>query len=308
MSSKEDVLRLLSDGSLSPQEAVNRYAESSKGRIYVRKDKAQIINAYEEEKAIREEAWRRKLTFLHPHFLPNFYLARGITNIGAVSGQSKSTTCANMAAAVLEYNPGIKVMIISNEENSDAIYQRIACMLLRKNYKDFSLHKMSEEDRFFVEDTVLSVMDSVEVVSNSDTWSMNDLSDLKAVMEAADRDKVDILFIDYLQNIDFYTEKPDTPSVDISKKFGFFLKNFSMRSPMPIVVFSQLKLPGDNKGMKDRIENDRTFFNHCFINIEIVPDFEKLETTFKIHKDRVFYCTGKTSVMKFVNGRYETIF
>jgi hypothetical protein len=56
--------------------------------------------------------------------------------------------------------------------------------------------------------------------------------------------------------------------------------------------------------MAERVQNDKTFFNHGFACIEVVPNFETLTTTFKVHKDRFFGHTGKEVTVDFVGGRY----
>jgi transposase-like protein len=58
---------------------------------------------------------------------------------------------------------------------------------------------------------------------------------------------------------------------------------------------------------KDRVENDKTIYNHAFQAIEIVPDFDASTSKFIIHKDRFGYKQGRTLHAKFNDGRFEAL-
>jgi hypothetical protein len=61
----------------------------------------------------------------------------------------------------------------------------------------------------------------------------------------------------------------------------------------------------EGRPFKDRVENDKTLFNHAHIAIEAVPDFETKTMRFKVQKDRFNGCTGQEVVMTYNGGRYE---
>jgi hypothetical protein len=91
------------------------------------------------------------------------------------------------------------------------------------------------------------------------------------------------------------------------KDFGFYLKDYGIRSTVPIVNFVQLKSDAESTDFADRVQNDRTIYNHAENVIEIRPDFETKKTTFRFHKGRFLANQNDARVLAWNFGRYEAV-
>lgn len=282
------------------------YEEKQGGRRYPFKTKEGRMSQYFDDKAIREEIFRNKLPFITPGFLPHFFLCQGLVVVGGESGRAKSTTCANVVSGFLEYTSSEKTcLVVSNEENSDAIYERIACNNLRLNYIDVFSGKAPEHHMQMVQDEVMSIADRVEVVTNEEGWDMGVYEDVRAVLTSAAEAGVNMVLIDYLQTITHSRDNPQMTQFEVSKALGLYLKNYGRINAVPVVVFVQLNPESTAATMGARVQYDKTFFNHGFICVEIKPNFDNRTTTFKVHKDRFMGHTNKEVVMSFNGGKYE---
>lgn len=223
--------------------------------------------------------------------------------VGAKSGRAKSTTASNVLAGFLRSVPDKSAIVVSNEEASDAIYERTACVLMEISYQDFFAGKVGHQKKQMVEACVQDfIIPRVEVVEDG-KYDMSYVDDVQSVLETAAIDKVGLVLIDYLQCITQSRTRTELEAFQISKMLGLYLKDYGKKHGVPVVTFVQLR-DGDGVDMKERVENDKTFVNHSFLAIEIVPDFESLTTKFKVHKDRFSGHTGKEIICDFVGGRY----
>lgn len=275
-------------------------------RTFVPPSRSDLAKQYASDKDLRERALRSCIPFIHDHFSDNYRLTQGLTLVGGVSGQGKSTTTANVLSAFLNTSNDKKALVITNEESAEAVFNRVACVLTKKNF--FALHrgKMNAADRREVEDMANLLFDRIVVVYEGG-WDMTCLEDVQSVLEHVATGGYGIAVIDYLQTVAFSKERPDMEPFQVSKTLGLYLKDYGRRVPMPVVVFAQLKTRSENGEFKDRIENDKTIYNHAFSCIEIIPDFETGITKFIIHKDRFGMGQGEKIDMQYVDGRYEPV-
>jgi hypothetical protein len=200
--------------------------------------------------------------------------------------------------------PDKSAIVISNEEASDAIYERTACVLLELSYQDFFSGKLPVQAERGIEECIIKfIIPRVEVVEEG-SYDMSYVDDVQSVLETAAIDKVGMVLIDYLQCITQSRSQPELESFQISKKLGLYLKDYGKKHGVPVVCFAQLSPGAEGATMFERVQNDKTFCNHSFLAIEIEPDFETLTTKFKVHKDRFFGHTGKEIVCDFLGGRY----
>ena len=287
---------------ISPKAAVAAFEQGIQGRQYVSKNRDERAASYASRKLERQEFLKARVPFITYDFLPDFYLVQGLSVIGAVSGKSKSTTASNILAGFIQETDYAEALVISNEEKTDFVYDRVACILTGYSFMDLVKGKLSSEAEQAVRAQSLELTKRIEVVDGSN-WNTAYLEDTISILEHAERAKVNLVIIDYLQTITSSRKEPLMESFMVSKKFGTFLMEYGKRAVVPVVVFAQLS-DGDTRSFKERIENDKMFFNHAFTAIEIIPDFETLLTTFKVHKDRLGLSTGKEVVMGFKAGKY----
>jgi hypothetical protein len=297
------------DGVKTPQEAVAAFEKITPGqirtgRIYEQKDRDARIEQYRTSKAVRSEIRRSRIPFISKSFLPGLWLMQGLIVVGAKSGRAKSTTASNVLAGFLRSVPDKSAIVVSNEEATDAVYERTACVLLEISYTEYFGGKADPRKERAIEECVSDfIIPRVEVVEDG-KFDMSYIDDVQAVLETAAIDKVGLVLVDYLQCITQSRKQPDLESFQISKKLGLYLKDFGKSKGVPVVCFVQLGPGSEGSTMFERVQNDKTFCNHSFLAIEIEPNFETSETLFRVHKDRFSGHTGKEVLCKFEGGRY----
>lgn len=305
---KTTLIEAVRNGEMAPDEAVSQFnkvtpTQAKTGRIYTQKGVDERREQYIQARRIRAQIKETRTPFISPAFLPGFWLSQGLIVVGAESGKAKSTTCSNVLYGFLSTTDRTAI-VISNEEATDAVYERTACIALEKDYTQFFQGKLSRREEEQVQGFVVDkIIPRVEVVEDG-TFDMSYLEDVQSVLDTAASARVGIVLIDYLQIITQSRNHPDLESFQISKRLGLYLKEYGKTNGVPVVTFVQLNPDTSGPTMAVRIQNDKTFFNHGFACIEVVPDFETLTTKFKVHKDRFFGHTGKEVVCDFKGGRY----
>lgn len=293
----------IKEGLISPEEAVKEAETRMGGRVYAPKGVDQRREQYAASRRLRGIIQQNKVPFIYADFLPNFFLSQGLVLVGGKSGRSKTTTGANLIAGFLKNCPGKSAIVISNEEAPDALYERVACVLTQNNYLDLFHGRMKAPAQEAVYACIDKILPRLEVVTEGDHWDMSQMEDVQAVLETAAKNKVGMVLIDYLQTITGSRLDPQAESFAVSKKLGFYFKEYGKRNGVPVIVLAQL---ADNGGAEfsSRIQNDKTIFNHAFIAVEVIPDFEASTAKFLIQKDRFCGCTGKEVTMNFRGGSY----
>ncbi len=309
---KDNILELVKEEKISPTDAVKAFQSlpltaQKGGRVYRPKTTEEQQRNYQNARNVRRAIRASRIPFISPAFLPGFWLSQGLVVVGAESGRAKSTTCANVLVGFLQSSPTKRAVVISNEEATDAVFERAACIILGQNYTDFFRGSLSPDtERKVVRYVEEQIIPRVEVVEDG-TYDMSYFEDVCSVLESATQHDVGIVLIDYLQVITQSRANPQWEAFQVSKALGLFLKDYGKQNGIPVVCFAQLHPTSRGPTMAERIQNDKTFFNHGFACIEIKPDFETLETEFVVHKDRFFGHTGKTIRCKFNGGRYEFV-
>lgn len=297
-------------GEKTPQEAVKEFEKLTPtqvrtGRIYEAKGKDARLEQYRAARGIRRTIRANRVPFISKSFLPGLWLSQGLILVGAKSGRAKSTTASNVLAGFLRSVPDKTAFVISNEEATDAVYERTACVLLEMSYLALAKGEFSSREERAVEECVQDfIIPRVEVVDDG-KFNMSYLDDVQSVLETAAHDQVGLVIVDYLQCITQSRIDPNLEAFQISKKLGLYFKDYGKQHGVPVVCFVQLSDSASGADFAARVQNDKTIFNHAFLAIEIDPDFDTKTAKFKVHKDRFFGHTGKEVVMEFKGGRYE---
>lgn len=307
---KESLIQAVRDEKLTPTEAYASFekitpSQIRTGRIYEQKDQNARISQYRESRAIRRQIRALRVPFISKAFLPGLWLSQGLAIIGAKSGRAKSTTASNVLSGFLRSVPEKTVIVISNEEATDAIYERTACILLELSYIELSKGNFTLKEEEAIYDCIEKfIIPRVEVVEDG-KFNMSYIEDVQSVLETAAVDKVGLVLVDYLQCITQSRNEPNLEGFQISKKLGLYFKDYGKQYGVPVVCFAQLSDGAAGADFASRVQNDKTIYNHAFLAIEIEPDFETKTAKFKVHKDRFFGHTGKEVIMDFKGGRYE---
>lgn len=277
-------------------------------RTYVSKSIEDRLAQYDKDAELREQALSRTIPFISPDFRSFCELTQGLTLIGACSGTGKSTTSANLLAGFIDYCSEGEAVVISNEESSEAVYNRIACLLLNESFFNVHKNKVSLATKTRIKNKVKEIVKRIEVVDDP-AWDMTCLEDVEAVLEFASKSKkqVRLVVVDYLQTVAFSREKQFLEPFQVSKILGLYLKDYGRRVGVPVVVFAQIKPKSDSPDFTSRVQNDKTIYNHAFSVIEIVPDFKNRTTSFILHKDRFGLVQGKEIVTEFKDGKYVSV-
>lgn len=297
------------DGIKTPSQAVAEFEKLTPGqirtgRVYEQKSRDARVEQYQASRAIRGEIRRNRIPFISKSFLPGMWLSQGLIVVGAKSGRAKSTTASNMLAGFLRSVPNRTAIIVSNEEATDAVYERTAAVLMEISYTEYFAGRVDSKKERMIEECVKDfIIPRVEVVEDG-KFDMSYEEDVMAVLETASIDKVGLVLIDYHQCITQSRLKPDSEAYQVSKRLGLYFKDYGKRFGVPVIDFVQLSDGASGADFASRVQNDKTLFNHAFLAIEIEPDFETLTTKFKVHKDRFSGHTGREVVCDFVGGRY----
>jgi hypothetical protein len=263
---------------------------------------------YMSDSEIRRKALTEAVPFIDHTACPHFFLAQGLVLIGALSGRSKTTTGSNIVAGFLR-NSNKRAVVVSNEDLSADVIDRVACIRSRHNFHDFRVGKLSTQARKEVEEAKDECFIRLEVIAGDCRYDMTCVEHVISVLEyVRGLSDVGLVLLDYYQTVTYSLEDETLTSVQVLKKLGNFLRDYGRKSSVPVVALAQLHPESDRvTEFQDRPQNDRTIFNHAFSAIEVVPNFDTGVTTFKIHKDRIFQQTGKEFTMRYENGVYVPV-
>lgn len=261
---------------------------------------------YDQSCKEREMFEVNKQPFMYPGFTAegDFWLSQGLTLVGARSGHSKSTTAAHILAGFIRYRSDTTALVISNEELTDAIIHRTACVLLGKSYMRFHNKDMGRAEAQEIKEVSRQILKRLVVV-NDPAWDTTCLEDVQTILDSAPLIGVNLVLLDYYQTITHCKANDELESFAVLKKFGRYIREYGMRCPVPVVVMCQLKPSGGSSiEFQDRVQNDKTIYNDAFNAVEIKPDFETRITEFIIHKQRFGVSQGAKVSLQFDRGRY----
>lgn len=306
----EEIYEKLKTGELDPEEAVklNLQRLQTTKRLYIPPTTEDIRGEYRSDLEIWRKGRDSQIPFISEE-ATSFRLSQGLVLLGGISGQGKSSVAANIIAGFLKFKPELKALMVTNEESTASVYDRIACILLRSNFLAYYNRELDLETEQRIQEQSELLGNSVIVEGGSRAYDMTCLEDVQAVLVHMSEGGYGLCLLDYLQTVTWSRERPDLEPMQVSKRLGDFFKRFSSKVPMPLCVFVQLRSKGaENNDFKSRVENDRTIFNHAFAAVEIIPDFETGITKFVTVKDRFQTAREETEVeMKFIGGRFEPL-
>lgn len=284
------------------EEGKRAVLEKKSGRKFTPPTEEALLEMYDFDEKMRERALQAQIPFISED--TGFILYPGLVMIGGVSGRGKSTLAANIIAGFLKTRTSGQALVISNEESLGSIYNRVACIMLELSFFKFHNGRYPDKTKEAVRNAAREVLRRVKICQVAG-WDMSVMEDVQAMLEYAAESSAALALADYYQTVNTSRREPHLESFGVHKRFGFWLKDYARKVPMPIVMFAQLKTDSEEKEIKDRIENDRTIVNHAFQVLEVVPDFDAQNSTFKMHKDRFGGQTNKDITMTYREGRFE---
>lgn len=234
------------------------------------------------------------------------YFPRNIILVAAQTGEGKSTTSANLAYHALMQ--GQKVLVIVNEETSDDVYNRVSCLINKwvyVNHNEFKPHQID-----FFEKNIPALSERMIVVDDSyggDIGQTSTIEGIEAVLNSLVNNniKVDVIIIDYYQNIDSSIQNPRLKEWEVQGMFANFIDKFKNRYDAPIVLLAQKKKSdGEKTSFKELIEGRKAILNKATCAIEIKAERDKYRTAWEIKKSRFNQAVGETILTGYDKGRY----
>jgi replicative DNA helicase len=297
----------IESGEISPEEGAKIGAEMiATGRTYQPMTSAEKIRQYETDKARRALSQRQAIPFVSVDFDDSFRLTQGLYLVGAKSGQGKSSAAGAIIATFIENVPKRRVIMLSNEETAQVTYDRVACVMLKKNFSKYMKGRLPPSERNEVEELSYKLIDRIDVESGESKYDMSCYEDVKGVLAyAASVKDVGLILLDYHQTVTWSRDNPEQESFQVSKRLGHHLKEYGRKATVPVIDLVQLNPKDNSPDFSQRVQNDRTLYNHAYAAVEISPDFETGITKFVIHKDRYGQQQGRVIEMAFKDGRYE---
>ncbi len=273
----------------------------------------------DEEATIRRASIPNSLPLVNGLQNHLYMVPPGLTAIGGPTGSGKSSTSGNMVCSTLDHKPNAKILILSNEETSDQVLSRIACLRLGVDVNsyimgslDLGVPKSAEVDA-----EKIRLLDQIVVVAGTnvnglDTTCLEDVQNLLHEVVSSE-DRYDLIILDYLQTVRESKCFRDTEfkPMQVSKALGTFLKEYAKQVTIPIVVFVQLRPVASNAKVYEdfaaRVVGDKTFAFHCHSLIEIQFNKESLITTFVVHKNRFGTRQNVKLLNRLIRGRYMPV-
>lgn len=254
-----------------------------------------------EQKMMRESVSRR-MTFVTPNltdFVPFTY--PNLILIGAKTGQGKSTFASNMIYQLMIENR--KSLLLSNEEKSVDVYNRLSCLHKGWNYNDRNnffedqwdemtrlRHTMYRSGRVRVIDSDYEAFKDATTSYEGIKFILDNLYETflekKKLNENAAPD-FDCIVLDYYQKTGFSIENPHLEQWKVLKKLSDYLDNFYKKYPAPVVVFCQLRHESkDEDYFETRIKEGKSILVPSTFAMELKPDKKSRVTQFIPHKHR----------------------
>ena len=235
-------------------------------------------------------------------FIP--YFARNVILATAKSGNGKSTICANLAYHALMQ--GQRVLIISNEEASSDVYNRITCLI--NNWADTNHSKFTDEQIKTFAEMIPKLSKRITVVDDNFQGvpgQTTTVEGVEAIFESVIRDETqyDVILFDYYQNVSSSSKFPAWTDWKCQERFAKYLDGFKKRYNAPVIVLAQLS-DNEDDSYKQRIEGRKIIYNTATCAIEIVAEREHLRTAWTIRKSRFADGVGETIHTGFQRGKY----
>lgn len=306
----EVVIELVRKGEVTPEDAV-KLAEKLNAqlpkvkRTYIPPSTEDLKGRYQGDVALRRQAVKSEIPFIHRAHMDTIKLYPGFIIFGGVSGTGKSTSAGNILAGFCEYSDR-QAFLMTNEDSMADAYDRTACCIERVDFKKYRNLKLDDRTMDRVEARSKQLMHRIIIEGGGESYDMTCLEDVQAVLiHIAENQKYGLAMLDYLQTVTWSRENEDLEPVQVSKKLGFFLKEYVRKVPIPVVVFVQLRpAVKDDADFKSRVQNDRSIYDHAFVAIEAKPDYENRTTKFYCHKDRFWNGMNQEIEMRYEGGMF----
>ena len=235
------------------------------------------------------------------------YCKRQLFLLGARTGEGKSTVAANLALQTIRQE-NQKCYIITNEESTDDVFNRITSLIHGWPYTD---HENIPKERWDVYERFIKILATRLVVIddnyNNKLGLTTSVEGVKSILDSikASGEKPGAIIIDYYQNI---TQSHSNPSLDrykVQAKVANLLNGYKNIMDSPIILLSQLYPESKEKSdFQSRIVGTKEIIQRSTVAIEVKANKDALATDFIICKNRFSEFANHTIRCGYDKGRY----
>jgi hypothetical protein len=259
------------------------------------------------------QAARKALRFINREFDAIVgYFRKNLILIGAYSGHGKSTAVANIARETLRQiskvtNKPCKVLIITNEEKTEDVFNRITCLIHGWNYVNHDKFTDEQIATFHKFIPILGkYMTVVDDNFNGVPGTTTSLEGICGIFDNMIRDGTyyDSVLFDYYQNVTYSKENPKMSEFEVQALLSHKLDQYKNTYNAPITVMAQCDPPDDaNTPFMYRIKGRKLIFAKATMVLEMVAEQEKQRTTWTVWKSRFTNSIGKEFHTTFDKGK-----
>ena len=239
--------------------------------------------------------------------------------IGAPTGQGKTTLLANACMSVMmQKNPQTgkkgRVLVISNEEASEDVFNRITALIKGfsyTNHNEFTLEQRQILDTMMpmlAKDGWLTVIGNNYFDDNGNmiTGLTSTTEGIKAIFDnlLKNNEIFDAVIIDYYQNVSSSKNNSKLNQYQAQEKFCQYLDDIKNVYPAPIVVLAQIKKDDGETPYDIRIKGAKMLATKATVFIEMETDIENHRTKCTVRKGRYVKGIGKEFYVGYDKGKF----